>query len=74
MKVLKGIMKFKDIGMGCWTLLTNNDEQFEIIGGDDSLYKEGKKAVLKGKIRDDLMSTGNIGPIFEVSSIQSDEA
>mgnify|MGYP000724177506 CR=1 FL=1 len=34
MNVLKGIMKFRDIGMGCWTLLTNNDEQFEIIGGD----------------------------------------
>jgi hypothetical protein len=67
-KVVKGIVKFHDIGMGCWGLIAKDGEQFELIGGDDSLYKDGKKVKLKGRIRDDLMSTGNIGPILEVIS------
>ncbi len=70
MKILKGIMKFRDIGMGCWEFATKDGKQYEIIGGDDSLYKDGKKAVLKGRIRDDLMSVGNFGPIFEVDSVE----
>lgn len=67
-KIVKGIVKFRDIGMGCWEFATKNGEKYELIGGDDSLYKDGKKAKIKGRIRDDLMSTGNIGPIFEVIS------
>ncbi len=66
MKILKGIMKFRDIGMGAWEFVTNDGEKYELIGGDDSLYEDGKRALLKGKIRKDLMSSGNIGPIFEV--------
>ena len=66
MKTLKGIVKFRNIGMGCWEFAANDGKKYEIIGGDDSLYKDGKKAVIKGNVRDDLMSSGNIGPIFEV--------
>jgi hypothetical protein len=73
MKILKGIVKFKDIGMGCWEFLSNDGQKYEIIGGDDSLYKDGKKATIKGKIRKDLMSSGNIGPIFEVKSSESEK-
>jgi hypothetical protein len=68
MKTLKGIIKFRNIGMGCWEFAANDGQKYEIIGGDDSLYKDGQKALIKGKRRDDLMSSGNIGPIFEVHS------
>jgi hypothetical protein len=68
MKILKGIVKFRDIGVGCWEFISKNGQKYELIGGDDSLYKDGLKAVIKGKIRKDLMSSGNIGPIFEVES------
>ena len=73
MKTLKGIVKFRDIGMGCWGFLSDDGQQYEIIGGDDSLYKDGKKAVIKGKIRKDLMSAGNMGPIFEVMSSEREK-
>lgn len=72
MKLLEGIVKFRDIGMGCWEFLAEDGQRYELIGGDDSLYKDGKKAHIKGKLRDDLMSSGDIGPIFEVMSSQSD--
>jgi hypothetical protein len=67
-ETLKGIVNFRDIGMGCWEFVSNNGDKYEIIGGDDSLYKDGQKAAIKGRIRKDLMSSGNIGPIFEVDS------
>ncbi len=73
MKILKGIVKFRDIGVGCWEFLSNDGRKYELIGGDDSLYKDGKKAVIKGKIRKDLMSSGNIGPIFEVISSEREK-
>jgi len=73
MKTLKGIVKFKDIGMGCWEFISKDGRKYELIGGDDSLFKDGKKAVIKGKIRKDLMSAGNIGPIFEVISSGSEK-
>ena len=66
-KTLDGIVKFRDIGMGCWEFLTGDGQSFELIG-DDSLFQDGKPAKLRGKIRTDLMSAGNIGPIFEVDS------
>lgn len=71
-KVLKGIVKFHDIGMGCWGFIAKDGEKYELIGGDDSLYQDGRKAKIKGRIREDLMSIGNIGPIFEVESTEDD--
>jgi len=68
MNILKGIVKFRDLGTGCWEFISKDGRKYELIGGDDSLYKDGLKAVIKGRVRDDLMSSGNIGPIFEVDS------
>ncbi|GAK57655.1 hypothetical protein U27_04622 [Candidatus Vecturithrix granuli] len=68
MKILKGIVKFRDLGMGAWEFETPDGEKYELIGGDDDLYRDGQKAEIKGRRRDDLMSAGNMGPIFEVHS------
>lgn len=70
MDILKGIVKFRDLGTGAWEFIAKDGQKYEIIGGDDDLYKDGLKAVLKGKIRKDSMSAGNMGPIFEVESAQ----
>jgi hypothetical protein len=68
MKRLQGVVTFKDIGMGCWEFLSNDGQRYEIVGGDDLLYKDGQQAIIHGKILEDAMSAGNIGPIFEVQS------
>jgi hypothetical protein len=72
MKILKGLVKFTDIGIGTWELITKDGDKYELIG-DESRFKDGKKAVLKGKIRKDLMSSGNAGPIFEVESTEMEK-
>lgn len=66
-------MKFRDIGIGTWEFVTHEGEKYELIGGDESRYRDGKNAVLEGKIREDLMSAGNMGPIFEVESAEIDK-
>ena len=71
MNILEGVVKFRDIGMGCWEFLASDGESFELIGGDDSLYKDGQRVKVRGKIRADLMSAGNIGPILEVDSSEN---
>jgi hypothetical protein len=68
MKTLRGTVKFRDIGMGSWAFVAEDGQQYELVGGDDALYRDGQKAVVSGTRRDDMMSAGNIGPIFEVAS------
>ncbi len=65
MDILQGIVKFQELGMGAWTLLTHDGASYELIGRDD-LFRDGQPATVHGKIRKDLMSAGNMGPIFEV--------
>ena len=55
MKKFKGIVKFRDIGVGCWEFVTKEGQKFELIGGDDSLYKDGKKTVHEEKRDQDLL-------------------
>lgn len=64
---LIGTVKFSDIGTGIWELIAKDGQKYELIG-DEAHFKDGLKAVLKGRIRKDLMSSGNSGPIFEVDS------
>ncbi|MCP4400083.1 MAG: hypothetical protein GY801_22600 [bacterium] len=70
MATLRGIVRFKDVGMGCWEFAAQDDRHYEIIGGDDALYQDGQQAKITGQVRNDLMSAGNIGPIFEVQSVE----
>ena len=71
MTILDGVVKFKDIGMGCWEFAARDGKRYEIVGGDDdALYQDGTQAKITGKVRTDLMSAGNIGPIFEVQSVE----
>lgn len=70
MTTLRGIVRFKDIGMGCWEFAAQDGKHYEIVGGEDILYQDGRKAEITGQVRNDLMSAGNIGPIFEVQSVE----
>ncbi len=65
---LQGLVTFRDIGMGCWEFTSNDGHRYEIVGGDDALYKDGQHAAIQGRILEDAMSAGNIGPVFEVQS------
>ncbi|PIE32588.1 hypothetical protein CSA56_14880 [candidate division KSB3 bacterium] len=70
MKRLQGVITFKDIGRGTWEFLSKDGQRYEIVGGDESLYQDGQQVTIRGNILKDAMSAGNIGPIFEVQSIE----
>jgi hypothetical protein len=72
MDILKGVMKFRDIGIGTWEFLAKDGKKYELIG-DETHFKDGKKATLTGRVRKDLMSAGNRGPIFEVLSANDED-
>jgi hypothetical protein len=69
----KGVLKFYQLGTRCWALITDDGNQYELVGGDPSLYQDGIRVTVTGKIREDLMSAANIGPILQASSVRKEE-
>ena len=70
---LRGTLKFHQLGTRFWELITDSGDHYELIGGDPGLYQDGARVVVTGQIREDLMSVGNIGPIFEVDTFKQEE-
>lgn len=70
---LRGTLKFHQLGTRFWELITDDGDHYELMGGDPSLYQDGLRVVVTGQIREDLMSIGNIGPIFEVNTLRQEE-
>jgi len=69
----RGILKFHQLGTRFWEFITDDGNHYELIGGNPSLYRDGARAVVTGRIREDLMSAGNIGPILEVDTLKQEE-
>jgi hypothetical protein len=69
MKKIKGVVKLMDVEGGVWVLDTG-DGTYQLKGGPDELYQQGRMVAITGNIRKDLMSTAMVGPVFEVESIE----
>jgi hypothetical protein len=65
-----GTIEQKGFGFGTWALVTDAGETYELKDAPDALCKEGAKAKVKGKIRDDMMTLAAIGPVLEVESFE----
>ncbi|NCO79252.1 MAG: hypothetical protein GW795_02320 [Cyanobacteria bacterium] len=61
-----GIIKYQDIGVGVWTLVSESGETYELYQPSENLRQDGLKVTLQGKIRDDIMSMAMVGQILEV--------
>jgi hypothetical protein len=62
-----GTVERVDLEGGCNVLKTPT-ETYEIKGGDPSILKAGAKVTVIGKVRADLMTICQVGPVLEVSS------
>lgn len=71
--ILRGILKLHQFGTRCWEFITDEGDRYELIGGDPNLYQDNTRLVVTGRIREDLMSVGNIGPILEVTTLQQEK-
>jgi hypothetical protein len=64
---IKGEIKYQDIGMGAWTLVSDTGEVYELYKPPKEIMKDGLKVQVEGMIRDDIMTIAMLGRILEVT-------
>lgn len=66
---LTGDVVFVDIEGGCLTLRVNN-KGYELVGGDRSKLQHGAHVTVRGRVRDDMATTCQVGPVLEVLEVR----
>jgi hypothetical protein len=68
---LIGTIRYIDMGMGTWALVTDSGEQYELLQPAPShLLQEGLKISVMGIIRGDVMTIAAIGPVLAVQEFK----
>lgn len=68
--VLTGTVEMVGVEGGCRALRTAGNKLYELKGGDPNVLKVGAQVSVRGKVRTDLMTICQIGPVLEVISSQ----
>lgn len=68
---LIGTIRYIDMGMGTWALVTDDGEQYELLQpAPSNLLQKGLKISVTGTIRDDVMTIAAIAPVLAVQEFQ----
>ena len=67
---VEGTIERKGFGTGTWAIVSNNGDTYELHKAPSDLQKEGLKAKVSGKIREDVMTIAMIGPVLEVDRFE----
>ncbi|GIH03118.1 hypothetical protein Rhe02_11850 [Rhizocola hellebori] len=67
---LTGMVERIDLEGGCTVLRADTNKTFELMGGDPNILKSGARVTVTGKIRTDLSTICQMGPVLEVTSSQ----
>lgn len=71
MITVEGTIQRSTIGMGAWTLVTQNGTTYEIHkGAPKDLLQPNLAVRVKGQVRDDVMTISMVGPVLEVKSFE----
>jgi len=70
MAKIRGTVKKNDIEGGIWELHAEDGERYQLRGGDDTLFIEGEKVEVEGKVDKHAFGIGMTGPYLDVSSWQ----
>lgn len=68
--VLTGTVEQTALEGGCTVLRVNGGKGYELMGGDKNVLKAGAHVVVRGKIRTDIVTICQMGPVLEVLSSQ----
>jgi hypothetical protein len=68
--VLSGTVEMVGVEGGCRALRATGNKLYELKGGDPNVLKVGAQVTVRGRIRNDLMTVCQIGPVLEVISSQ----
>jgi hypothetical protein len=65
-----GTIEHQDIGVGAWTLITDQGETYELKDAPPALCQANTRVEVTGIIRDDVMTLAMVGPVLEVQSFE----
>ena len=65
---LSGVVKFKDVETGVWTLVGDDGKTYQLDGGDRKIKKDGSRIEAEGTVDNDSMGIAMVGPRFVVKS------
>lgn len=68
--VVTGVVEMVGVEGGCKALRDTGNKLYELKGGDPSTLAVGARVTVRGKIRTDIMTICQIGPVLEVTSAQ----
>lgn len=68
--VVTGTVEMVGVEGGCKALRDTANKLYELKGGDASVLAVGARVTVRGKIRTDIMTICQIGPVLEVTSSQ----
>lgn len=68
MITIKGKIEFKQIGMGVWVLIGENDTTYELYEPPTDIQAQGLAVEITGNIRNDIMTMAMVGPVLEIKS------
>jgi hypothetical protein len=68
--VVTGTVEMVGVEGGCKALRDTGNKLYELKGGDPNVLAVGARVTVRGKIRTDIMTICQIGPVLEVVSSQ----
>jgi hypothetical protein len=66
---VEGTVERVRIGVGTWVLRAEG-QTYELYKAPSDLLQAGATVRVKGKIREDVMTTAMVGPVLEVQSFE----
>ncbi|MEO8892531.1 MAG: hypothetical protein ABI417_13515 [Coleofasciculaceae cyanobacterium] len=67
---VNGVIERKGFGPGTWALVSEDGETYELKDAPSELKKADLKVMVKGEVREDVMTFAMIGPVLEVLSFE----
>jgi hypothetical protein len=65
---MTGLVERVDLEGGCTVLRADTNKTYELMGGDPNILKDGNRVTVTGKIRNDMATICQMGPVLEVTS------
>ncbi|WP_155374915.1 DUF5818 domain-containing protein [Catellatospora vulcania] len=68
---VRGRVERVELEGGCTVLRADTGTTYQLMGGDPNIVKPGATVSIRGRLRDDVMTICQMGPVLEVISAQS---
>jgi len=70
MQEFRGTIEFLDIEGGVWVLTLPSGQHYALFRAPKELLQEGLQVTIQGQVREDWVTTAQVGPVLEVKSFQ----